>query len=175
MGGCLIDHHLGSSHYIRLQQDMLTDPQALIEDFRRVAEIAGVSVASNVLLVERLLAPHKPPSSLPRGKMAVYVFEWKGQCLKVGKVGPNSQARYTSQHYGPSSSNSNLAKSVLAGRDELGISGVSESNVGAWIKTNVDRTNYLLNTECGISVLTLLESFLQCRLRPRFEGFESQR
>ena len=107
--------------------------------------------------------------------MAVYVFEWKGQCLKVGKVGPNSQARYTSQHYGPSSSNSNLAKSVLGGRDELGISAVSKSNVGAWIKNNVDRTNYLLDSECGIPMLTLLESFLQCRLKPRFEGFESQR
>jgi hypothetical protein len=47
--------------------------------------------------------------------------------------------------------------------------------VGAWIKTNVDRTNYLLDAERGIPVLTLLESFLQCRLRPRFEGFESQR
>ena len=154
---------------------MPTDPQLLIEDFRRVAEIAGVKIAPNALLIERLPAPHKPPSSLPRGKLAVYVFEWKGQCLKVGKVGSNSQPRYTSQHYNPSISNSNLAKSVLAGRDELGISGVSESNVGTWIKTNVDRTNYLLDAECGIPVLTLLEPFLQCRLRPRFEGFESQR
>ena len=154
---------------------MAFDPQALIEDFRKVAEVASVSVSRNALSIERLPAPHKPPSSLPKGKMAVYVFEWKGQCLKVGKVGPNSQARYTSQHYGPSSSNSNLAKSILAGRDELGLSGMSETNVGAWIRANVDRTNFLLDAECGIPVLTLLESFLQCRLRPRFEGFESQR
>src|SRR5438093_12719636 len=114
---------------VRPQQDMPADPQALIEDFRKVAQIAGVSVPPSALLVERLPAPHKAPSSLPRGKMAVYVFEWKNQCLKVGKVGPNSQARYTSKHYGPSSSNSNLAQSVLAGSDELGISNVSDSTV----------------------------------------------
>ena len=154
---------------------MAPDPQPLIDNFRKVVGLAGVSVPSNALSIERLPAPHKPPSALPKGKMAVYVFAWKGQCLKVGKVGPNSQARYTSQHYGPSSSNSNLAKSILGGRNELGLSDVSESNVGAWIKANVDRTNFLLNAECGIPVLTLLESFLQCRLRPRFEGFESQR
>ena len=154
---------------------MLPDPQPLIEDFRKVAGLAGVSVPKNALSVEKLPAPHKPPSVLPKGKMAVYVFAWRGQCLKVGKVGPNSQARYTSQHYGASSSNSNLAKSILSVRDELTLSAVSESNVGAWIKANVDRTNFLLDASCGIPVLTLLESFLQCRLRPRFEGFESQR
>jgi hypothetical protein len=154
---------------------MLPDPQPLIEDFRQVAGLAGVSVPDNALAFERLPAPHKPPSALPKGKMAVYVFAWKGQCLKVGKVGPNSHARYTSQHYGASSSNSNLAKSILSARDALMLHAVSESNVGAWIKANVDRTNYLLDVSCGVPVLTLLESFLQCRLRPRFEGFESQR
>jgi hypothetical protein len=154
---------------------MVTDPQALIEDFGRVVDLAGVSVPRKSISIERLPAPHKAPASLPKGKIAVYVFDWKEQCLKVGKVGPNSQARYTSQHYWPSSSNSNLAKSILTYRDTLGLSSVSETNVGSWIKTNVDRTNFLLDAECGIPLLTLLESFLQCRLRPRFEGFESQR
>ncbi len=107
--------------------------------------------------------------------MAVYVFVWRGKCLKVGKVGPNSQARFTSQHYLPSSSNSNLAKSILGARESLGLEGVAESTVGTWIKANVDRFNFLLDTGCGVPVLILLESFLQCRLRPKFEGFESQR
>ena len=107
--------------------------------------------------------------------MAVYEFLWRDVCLKVGKVGPNSQARYTSQHYSPSSSNSNLAKSIVSARADLGVPDITESNVGAWIKSNVDRVNFLLDAEWGIPVLTLLESFLQCRLRPRFEGLESQR
>jgi len=154
---------------------MIPDTQPLIDDFGKIAGLDGISIPDNALSVESLPAPHKPPSSLPKGKMAVYVFTWKGQCLKVGKVGPNSQARYTSQHYSASSSNSNLAKSILAAPGELMLSAVSESNVGAWIKANVDRTNFLLDASCGVPVLTLLESFLQCRLRPRFEGFESQR
>ncbi len=107
--------------------------------------------------------------------MAVYVFVWSGRCLKVGKVGPKSQARFTSQHYRPASSNSNLAKSLVAGHEKLGLSDITDSNVGAWIKGNVDRVNFLLSAECGIPTLTLLESFLQCRLNPFFEGFDSQR
>jgi hypothetical protein len=154
---------------------MIPNIDILINDFLKIAELAGVNLSRDALTFETLSAPHKPPSSLSKNKMAVYVFLWKGDCLKVGKVGQNSQARYTSQHYSPSSSNSNLAKSIIAAREKLGLAGISEYSVGSWIKSNVDRVNILLDSECGIPVLTLLESFLQCRLKPRFEGFESQR
>lgn len=153
---------------------MLADAKSLVEDFLKVALLAGADVPATAVTVESLPAPHSPPSTLPRGKMGVYVFSLKGQCLKVGKAGPKSQARYTSQHYNPQSSNSNLAKSLLSARSELGLSDLSESNASAWIKSNVDRVNFLLDAGFGIPVLSLLESFLQCRLKPRFEGFESQ-
>jgi hypothetical protein len=153
----------------------LGDLPVLLDDFRKVVALAGVSLPPAAISFETLPAPHKPPSALPNGKMAVYVFIWNGRCLKVGKVGPKSQARFTSQHYSPASSNSNLAKSLVAGHGKLGLSGITESNVGTWIKTNVDRANFLLNAESGIPVLTLLEAFLQCRLNPVFEGFDSQR
>jgi hypothetical protein len=91
---------------------MLPDPQKLIEDFHEVARIAGIELPKNRLNFELLSAPHKP-SALPKGKMAVYVFSWNGQCLKVGKVGPNSSPRYLSQHYSSKSSKSNLAKSCM--------------------------------------------------------------
>ncbi len=151
------------------------DLNALLADFKKVVALAGVSLPPASLSFEASPAPHRPPSALPKGKAAVYVFIRQGVCLKVGKVGSKSQARFTSQHYSPASSNSNLAKSLIAGQAKIGVSGVTEANVGAWIKTNVDRVNFLLNLECGIPVLSLLESFLQCRLRPVFEGFESQR
>jgi hypothetical protein len=154
---------------------MPLDANTLINDFRKVAEIAGISLSQNSLTFESLPAPHTPPSALPKGKTAIYVFLWKGECLKVGKVGPNSHARYTHQHYSPLSSKSNLAKSILSAHSTLGIPSVSESNIGAWIKSNVDRINFLLDARCGIPTLSLLEGFLQCRLKPRFEGFESQR
>jgi hypothetical protein len=155
--------------------ESLGDVNALLDDFRKVVALAGISLPPTALSVEALPAPHKPPSSLPKGKAAVYVFIWNGVCLKVGKVGPKSQARFTSQHYSPASSNSNLAKSLVIGQGKLGLSGITEANIGSWIKGNVDRFNILLSIEAGIPVLTLLESFLQCRLQPVFEGFESQR
>jgi hypothetical protein len=151
------------------------DLNSLLEDFQKVVALAGVSLSPAALSFEAVPAPHKPPSGLPNGKAAVYVFIWNGLCLKVGKVGPKSHARYTSQHYNPASSNSNLAKSLVAGHEKICVPTISDGNVGEWIKNNVDRVNFLLSVECGIPVLTLLESFLQCRLKPVFEGFESQR
>jgi len=147
----------------------------LVEDFKKVAQLAGVDLANGSITVEKLDAPHSPPSSLPSGEMAVYVFMWGDKCLKVGKVGPKSQARYTSQHYNPKSSNSNLAKSILKHKKEPGLASLTDSKVGNWIESNTDRINYILNMELGIWVLSLLEAFLQCRLRPKFEGFDSQR
>ncbi len=152
----------------------LGDLTVLLEDFRKVVALADITLAPSALMFEILPAPHKPPSALPKGKVAVYVFIWQGRCLKVGKVGPKSQPRFTSQHYHPASSNSNLAKSLIAGQSKIGVSEITEINVGDWIRTNVDRINFFLDAGCGIRVLSLLESFLQCRLSPLFEGFESQ-
>lgn len=144
-------------------------------DFIRVAEIAGIHASAGDILVETHKAPHSPPNRLPKGKMAVYVFSLGERCLKVGKVGPRSQARYTSQHYKPNSSKSNLAKSILDHKDELGVVHIDELTVGDWIKNNTDRINFILEARLGVPVLTLLEAFLQCRLKPLFEGFPSQR
>jgi hypothetical protein len=154
---------------------MISDMNGLVLDFLKVADLAGINLSRNAITIQTLSAPHKSPSSLPKGKMAVYVFFWREKCLKVGKVGPKSQARYTSQHYSPSSSKSNLARSIISARKEHGLPRVSESKVGSWIKSNVDRVNLLLDSEYGILMVTLLESFIQCRLKPIFEGFEGQK
>jgi len=153
----------------------MIDVEQIIHDFMYVAKLAGIKVKGADIEIEKMTAPHTPPSSLPTGKMAVYVFHWHNQCLKVGKVGPKSQARYTSQHYSPNSSNSNLAKSILKDVSALRIDGITDQNVGNWIKHNTDRINCILPTRLGIPLLTLLESFLQCRLKPRFEGFDTQK
>jgi len=153
---------------------MIPDIDSIINDFVKVCTLAGLPLNRSDFYVEKSLAPHKPPSSLPPGKMAVYIFYWRGECLKVGKVGPKSQARYVSQHYSPSSSQSNLAKSILSSQGKLSISGLNEYNVGKWIKDNTDRINIILDQKVGMPVISLLESFLQYRLNPRYEGFESQ-
>lgn len=153
----------------------MIDVEQIILDFVRVAGLAGLDVKGKDIQIERLPAPHTPPATLPKGKMAVYVFHWNDQCLKVGKVGPKSQARYTSQHYSPNSSNSNLAKSILKDVSTLGIDGITDQTVGHWIKRNIDRVNFLIPESLGIPLLSLLEAFLQCRLKPRFEGFDTQK
>jgi hypothetical protein len=70
---------------------------------------------------------------------------------------------------------STLAASVLADRERLGVTHVDEVAVGRWIKENIDHVNLLMGERIGVPVLSLLESFLQCRLKPRYEGFKSQR
>ena len=156
------------------QQNMI-DVHRLIADFVCVAKLAGLDVAQKGIKIESLSAPHIPPKALPDKKMAIYVFYWESQCLKVGKVGPKSQARYTSQHYSPKSSNSNLAKSILKDKAEMGLRALNERNVGNWIKQNTKRINFLIPENFGIPLLSLLEAFLQCRLKPRFEGFDTQK
>lgn len=150
-------------------------PETVIEDFRAVAKLAGIAVEPRNIEIETLPAPHVPPTRLPPGKMAVYVFSRNDTCLKVGKVGPKSQARYTSQHYNPGSAMSTLAGSILADRKAGVLTDITESNVGDWIKEHVDRVNILLDMRLGVHVLTLLEAFLQCRLQPKYEGFRNQK
>jgi hypothetical protein len=150
-------------------------PESAIDDFRTVAPLAGVELSNDAISIEHLSAPHLPPTKLPFGKMAVYVFYKGSEVLKVGKVGAKSQARYTSQHYNPGSALSTLAASIVADRERFGLADIDNGSVGQWIRENIDRVNFLVDERCGVPVLSLLETFLQCRLRPRYEGFKSQK
>lgn len=154
---------------------MTLNPDLLVEDFCRVASIAGVSLASDALVVDRRPAPHVPPNALPPGRMAVYVFSFGPRVLKVGKVGPNSAARYTAQHYNAGSTTSTLAASLIKHGERIGVAGLNETNVSGWIRKHTERVNFILDSTLGVHVLNLLEAFVQCRLQPEFEGFASQR
>ena len=154
---------------------MTWTPEDVLAEFATVARLAGVSLKPGDMRVEELPAPHAPPTRLPGGHMAVYVFSLGAEVLKVGKVGPKSQARYTSQHYNPGSAQSTLAASMIGDAERLGLGDAERASIGSWIRSNVDRVNILIPADHGVPVLTLLESFLQCRLRPRYEGFRSQR
>jgi len=91
----------------------------LIDDLVAVANRAQVILARSDLEVEFTGPPHVRPSRLPFPKQAVYGFLFSEHCLKVGKAGPSSEARYTSQHYNAKSSGSNLAKSLLKAAERL--------------------------------------------------------
>jgi hypothetical protein len=122
------------------------------------------------LEIARQQNPHAPPL-LGKNQMAIYIFVYKDDCLKVGKVGPNSQARYSYQHYNINSSRSNLANSLINDLPNDKWEGLTPENVAEWIKQNTNRFNILLDVEQGMPFLNLLEAFLQYHLKPCFEGY----
>jgi len=147
---------------------------AIADDFTKAAALANVHIPRSDIEVAFLPSPHRPPSSLPTGKLAVYVFMFGTTCLKVGKAGPNSVARYCTQHYGFNAP-STVAKSLLKRQGELGVSGITEQSAKDWICRYTARLDFLVPARYGVFALSLLEAFVQCRLSPMFEGFASQR
>jgi hypothetical protein len=146
----------------------------IAEGFAKAAGLAGINIPLADIEVQFSPVPHRPPSSLPVGKLAVYVFIYGDKSLKVGKAGANSNARFCSQHYGINAP-STLAKSLLVHQESIGVNGITETTVKSWICQNMTRINYLIPSAYGVFALSLLESFIQCCLQPEFEGFSSQR
>ncbi|WP_160032198.1 hypothetical protein [Paenibacillus sp. An7] len=127
---------------------------------------------SQIVILDRGL-PHKS-SALPVGRMGVYSFIYQDRFLKIGKAGPNSNARYNSQHYDPKNSQSNLAKSLLNDPKLVELN-FNEMTIKEWIKTNTRRIDFLVDATLGIFVLNLIEAFLHLKYRPEYEGYEKQR
>lgn len=157
----------------------IMDTELLIHDFYTVAKFAGYTVPIDQITVAYQSRPHKQPK-LPFGKIACYAFLFHELCLKVGKIGSNSQPRFGSQHYLKTGNGSTLAKSLLKHRDLLisatakefhsAISQLNSESVGDWIRTHCCRYAFFLPGKYCPLLLGLLEAFLHCRLKPIFEG-----
>ena len=147
---------------------MKWDPQELVKDFQTVAELAHTPIHEGAIQIEVLRKPHAPPR-LRKGTMGVYVFSDRDRVLKVGKAGANSGARFSSQHY-TGSAPSTLRGSLLADPTMVTRHGLDAPTVSDWIRDNTDRVNFILDAKAGPFVLALLETFVQCRLRPVYEG-----
>ena len=117
--------------------------------------------------------PHTPANLKP-GTMGVYTFLYKDQFLKIGKAGPNSNPRFSSQHYNPGSSSSCLADSILEDPD-MTVHNLTVKSVGKWIKQNCRRIDILIGAGLDIFTLELIESSLHYKYKPKYEGFSSQR
>lgn len=148
--------------------------RADIEDalavFLSAAHLAGVSLAADALEVEYLPAPHRPPSRLPAGRMAVYGFWARGRWLKIGRAGPHSAARFTSHHYRVNGAQSTLAASLAADPRVRTLPRFDPADPGAWIKANASRVNILLDAAADPALLAYLEAFLHLRLHPYYES-----
>jgi hypothetical protein len=152
----------------------------LLTDFMEVARLSGFAISREEINSDFHSAPHIRPKKLPPLKQAVYGFILEGRCLKVGQAGPESPPRYISHHYNPRSSESNLAKSLIRSANRLhgeispevlqSIKALTENDVGSWIQRRTAQFNILIGAQNKDYELSLLEAFVQCRLRPVFEG-----
>ena len=140
-----------------------------VKDFHTVTELARFPLGANEFQIEYLESPHKAPPRLPLGKMAVYGFWYEGEWLKIGLAGPNSNARYTSQHYNQNSAQSTLAGSLCRDPRMANCTGFDIAAPGNWIKSHCCRANVLLDGKHGPLLLAMLEAFLHLRLQPRYE------
>jgi hypothetical protein len=82
-------------------------------------------------------------------------------CLKIGLAGPNSAARFNSQHYNPNSANSNLAKSLL--KDSRCTEPAKD-----WIIANTYRINAVFS-DFTQPLAHALETHLHLVFRPVYE------
>lgn len=117
--------------------------------------------------------PHQP-KTLPVRMMGIYTFWYEGKFMKIGKAGPNSNARFLRQHYNPRSAPSTLAASILSDK-RMQDKGITDYNIGDWIKNNCRRIDILLDSGLGIFTLELIEAVLHYKYEPIYEGFATQR
>ena len=158
---------------------MDVDLEELKASVLQVATLAAVELPVAGVRLELLPAPHRPPGALPQGTQAVYAFLLGDGCLKVGKAGPKTQVRFTSQHYGCHAPGT-LARTLLTYHSVAAmllpreraheLAGLTEASVGAWLAKNTSRLHLFMPAAAGGLVLTLMEGFMQCRLQPVFEG-----
>lgn len=147
------------------------------EEFKKIieeiSEMLGKPIHKDQYKVIDRGMPHSP-QSLPTGMMGVYTFWYNGSFLKIGKAGPKSNARFFSQHYNPRSAQSTLAASILVDKN-MRSKGITEENVGEWIRNNCRRIDILLDVSLGIFALELVEAALHYKYEPTYEGFVTQR
>ena len=165
---------------------MIKNASNVINGFKSALAQADLGQLRSTIEHEAQPAPHRP-HSLPIGKCAVYVFSlsqsWGSGCpggpdrvLKVGMAGPNSNARFQSQHYNPNSAGSTVAGSLTRCRilwPFLRITSLGPEEVGGWIRQHVDRDNFYLDA-ADKSLLRLFETYLSGTFGSVFEGGESR-
>jgi hypothetical protein len=140
-----------------------------LRDFANAETSAGNSCDLGKVQVDVARAPHRP-RGLPVGRMAVYCFFFRGQALKIGMAGPNSDARFRSHHYSAGRAMSTLAGSISRHPEKVGLQSIPALSTGEWIKDNTDRIDFLLPAAYGKDILSRLETFLHTRWKPTFEG-----
>ena len=119
------------------------DIEESLAAFKTIADLARVPLGDRQLIVEYCEARHEQPRRLPSDMRAVYGFWGLEQWLKIGKAGPKSNARYTSQHY-TGSAISTLSGSISRDSRMRNVPGLNPDAPGEWIKACTNRVNILI-------------------------------
>ncbi|RWO83200.1 MAG: hypothetical protein EOS18_06310 [Mesorhizobium sp.] len=140
-----------------------------LSDYAQVLALSRQDCDPVKIKIDFAPKPHRP-TGLPSGYQAVYCFFLADKALKIGMAGPNSDARYRSQHYSPGSALSTLAGSLLSNPGKAGVPAIKSNFVGDWIKANTDRVNFLIPAPYGRAAASQMEAFLHARWSPIYEG-----
>lgn len=142
--------------------------------FGQICTLLGEPIDTNKIKIIERNAPHKY-QKLPENSMGIYMFKYKDEFLKIGKVNSKSNARFTSQHYNYTSTRSNLAKSILENTEFCEMYSITKDNIKEWMLENLDRIDIILEDSLGVFVLNLLEGCLHYKYKPIYEGYISQK
>lgn len=165
----------------RNAKTVLLSPDELIEDFTVAASSAPFAGWPCEMRGEMLPAPHRPPKMMPVGFGAVYAFALApssvapaggGTVLKVGKAGPKSAARFTSQHYSPGSARSTLAGGIVKYPilwPWLGIGAEEAADIRSWMMARLDRLHIFVR-DPSPELLTTVELYVRARIGSVYEG-----
>ena len=157
---------------------MLRNPQKLIDDFLAdLKTYTGMALEKTEISHDTWKAPHMA-RDLPAGLGAVYVFSLSprstapagaGRVVKVGKAGPNSNARFRYQHYAAGSAMSTLAGAIENNPLLWGYIAYpgKATDIGTWIRENTDRDNFYFKNE---GLIGKFEVYVKANLGPAFEG-----
>lgn len=154
-----------------------TERDALIETCIAVAKLAGRDVSRGQIKDDCLDAPHKRPSE--DAAPLIYIFLLFDNPLKVGKSIAIRGTR-VGNHYNPKTKSS-LARAILQCKAPIKQLCPQEMHreidalewkeqVESWMERNLTLVRLRFDRRIDPMVVELLEIFLQCKLRPLFEG-----
>jgi len=100
--------------------------------------------------------------------------KYMNECLKIGKSsGINLNNIPNISYYDPNYESNNLANLILADCEHYKIKGkLNKENIGEWMENNLHRIDIWLDKSLRINTLNLLETALQYKFKPRYEGKE---
>lgn len=144
----------------------------------KAAELGRVDIAPSEIEIRFQDPPHDRPS-LPFWSQAIYVFRLRSLYLKVGRAGPNSRSRMSTQHYTASteyslanliSENAEPLMEELSREEVQSLEALPVDRVGEWIANNCGRINIFIPAEYPRTTANLFEAVLLSRFDPCYEG-----